>query len=149
VVIKFYIAEIERGAQNEAHRILKGRGVYFTDSHEWVSVESGVGTVGITQEAKKEFSDVVYLELPKVGQKIQAGERVVVLESTKAAVDIYSPVSGEVVAINEIVQAEPQLLSQDAAHSNGWLFKVLLSDLRELDSLMNRKDYEKRITFSI
>lgn len=101
----------------------------FTESHEWIEVENGVGTVGITELAQQELGEVVYIELPLVGKKVKAGEEVAVLESTKAAADIYSPVSGEIVEINPAPQKE------------GWLFKIRLSDTKELDLLLDKDAY--------
>ncbi|MDE3046630.1 MAG: glycine cleavage system protein GcvH [Verrucomicrobiota bacterium] len=119
----------------------------FTKSHEWIEVKGRVGTVGITHYAQKELGDIVYAQLPKVGQVLRAGQEVCVLESTKAAADIYTPVSGKVVAINEKVREEPALTNRDAEHT-GWLFQIELSSAKEVDSLLTRVDYDKMIANS-
>ncbi|HEX4840071.1 MAG TPA: glycine cleavage system protein GcvH [Rhabdochlamydiaceae bacterium] len=118
--------------------------MYFTDSHEWIRVEDGLGTVGVTEHAKNELGEIVYLELPEIGRQVKAGEEVVILESTKAAADIYAPVSGEIVAINDAVRATPDLLNQSPEES-GWLFKIRLSNPRELDALMTKAAYQQLV----
>jgi glycine cleavage system H protein len=112
----------------------------FTQSHEWIAVENGIGTVGITDHAQKELGEVVYVELPAVGKKVKAGEEVAVLESTKAAADIYSPVSGEIVEINQKLSAFIQRINA-SAESEGWLFKIKLSNPQESDTLLKREEY--------
>lgn len=118
--------------------------MYFTDSHEWIRVEDGLGTVGVTAHAKNELGEIVYLELPEIGRQVKAGEEVVILESTKAAADIYTPVSGEIVAVNETVRAAPDLLNQSPEES-GWLFKIRLSNPQELGFLMTRSAYQQLV----
>ncbi len=112
----------------------------YTESHEWISVDGPVGTVGITEHAKNELGDIVYIELPKVGNTVQAGDAVCVLESTKAAVDIYAPVSGEIVAVNDGIKRSPSSLQ--GSSKSGWLFEIKLSDLSEVESLLTASDYE-------
>ena len=119
--------------------------MYFTDSHEWVQVEGNSGKVGITAFAKKELGEIVYLQLPEVGRKVQAGEEVVILESTKAAADIYAPVSGEIVAVNEAAAQNPELLNR-SPEQEGWLFQIRLSDPSELDDLMDKAAYENLVS---
>ncbi len=112
----------------------------FTQSHEWIKVTSGIGTVGITDHAQRELGEVVYVELPSVGKKVQAGEEVAVLESTKAAADIYSPVSGEIVEINQkLVDFIHQINS--SAEAEGWLFKIKLADPKEAEALLDKEGY--------
>lgn len=118
--------------------------MFFTDSHEWIEVQGDLGKVGITSHAQKELGDIVYLELPSIGRKIHAGEEAVILESTKAAADIYAPVSGEIVAVNEEIKQSPQLLNE-SPEEKGWLFQVRLSNLDELDGLMNKTAYHQLI----
>ncbi len=110
----------------------------FTDSHEWVTAE---GLVGITAHAQKELGDIVFVQLPEIGTKLTAGKEAAVLESTKAAADIYSPVSGTVIEINEALQNTPSLLNTDPEKS-GWLFKVALEAPSELDRLLNKEQYD-------
>src|SRR5579863_3840695 len=112
----------------------------FTDSHEWIKVENGIGTVGITDRAQRELGEVVYLELPAVGKHVKAGQEVAVLESTKAAADIYAPVSGEIIAINQRLQDFIKEINTSAEH-NGWLFKIKLSHPEELDKLLTLEQY--------
>ncbi len=112
----------------------------FTDSHEWIKVENGIGTVGITHQAQKQLGEVVYVELPAVGKQVQAGQEVAVLESTKAAADIYSPVSGEIVEINQKLCDFIHHINS-SAEAEGWLFKIKLSNYSEIDKLLNRNQY--------
>src|SRR3989338_9761950 len=107
--------------------------MYYSESHEWVSVEGLVGTVGITEHAKNELGDIVYIELPKVGAIFKAGDPVCVLESTKAAVDIYAPVSGEILEVNDAIKKAPSDIQGSSESS--WLFKMKLSDKNEVESL--------------
>lgn len=112
----------------------------FTESHEWIRVENGIGTVGITDYAQRELGEVVYVELPAVGKHIEAGEEIAVLESTKAAADIYAPVSGEVVEINQKLCDFIHHINT-SAESEGWLFKVKLTCPAELESLLEKEQY--------
>jgi glycine cleavage system H protein len=116
----------------------------FTKSHEWLELDGGHGTVGITQYAQKELGEIVYAGLPKVGQSVQAGAQICVLESTKAAADVYSPVSGKITAVNEAVTQNPQLINQ-APESTAWLFRIELSDPKEAKDLLSKADYERLI----
>jgi glycine cleavage system H protein len=109
----------------------------FSQTHEWVQAEGAIATVGISDAAQKEIGEIVYVELPVVGRTLQAGEEAVVLESTKAAVDIYSPVSGKITAVNEQLRTNPEKINQ-AAESEGWLFKLHLHNPEEL-SLLTQK----------
>jgi glycine cleavage system H protein len=112
----------------------------FTDSHEWIRVEDGIGVVGITDHAQKELGEVVYVELPAVGKRVKAGQEVAVLESTKAAADIYSPVSGEIIEINQKLGDFIHHINV-SAETEGWLFKIKLSDHSEADKLLKREEY--------
>ena len=114
--------------------------IYFSEEHEWISVEGGVGTVGITEYAQEQLGDVVFVELPEIGANIDKGDDVAVVESVKAASEVYSPVSGEIVEINEELADAPGLVNQNA-EGDGWFYKIALSDDGELDDLMNREDY--------
>ncbi len=113
----------------------------YTQSHEWIAVDGSVGTVGITEYAQKELGDIVYIELPKVGSDLKAGQEACVLESTKAAVDVYSPVSGRVIAVNESLRGAPSSL-RGASLAMSWLFKIEISDPNELDRLFSASQYE-------
>ncbi|KAG6559041.1 Glycine cleavage system H protein [Candidatus Rhabdochlamydia oedothoracis] len=116
----------------------------FTESHEWIRMEDEVGTVGITHFAQKEMGEIVYVELPSIGKLVKAGQEIAVLESTKAAADIYSPVSGEVLEINEKLQELSQGVNQ-AAETDGWLFKVKITDKKELERLLSEEQYKEFI----
>ena len=112
----------------------------FTKDHEYVRVEGAVATVGISDYAQQQLGDVVFVELPKVGAKFDKGAAAAVVESVKAASDIYSPASGEVVAVNDPVQKETTLINEDA-QGRGWLFQLRLADPSEVDGLMDEAAY--------
>ena len=113
----------------------------FVDSHEWVKVIDGdVVAVGITHHAQELLGDLVYIELPAVGSTIALNETIGVVESVKAASDLYSPISGEVIEINEAVVADPTLANSDP-HGSGWLFKAKLDDVSQLDALLSAAEY--------
>ena len=112
----------------------------FTKDHEYVRVEGAVATVGISDYAQQQLGDVVFVELPKVGAKFDKGAAAAVVESVKAASDIFSPASGEVVAVNDPVQKETTLINEDA-QGRGWLFQLKLTDPSEVDGLMDEADY--------
>jgi glycine cleavage system H protein len=119
----------------------------FTESHEWIKLENGIGIVGITDHAQKELGKVVYVELPPVGKKIKAGQEIAVLESTKAAADIYSPVSGEIVEINQKLADFIHQINT-SAEKDGWLFKIKISNPDEMQKLLNREEYLELVRFS-
>lgn len=112
----------------------------YAESHEWVSLEGDIATVGITDYAQHALGDIVYVDMPEVGDKVSAGEEFGAVESVKAASDLYSPVSGEVVEINEALEDEPGLINQDAF--GNWIMKVKVSDASELDSLLDAEAYK-------
>ena len=116
----------------------------YAASHEWAKVEDGVATVGISDPAQDAMGDLVYVELPEVGQVVAAGDETGVVESVKAASDIYSPVSGEIVEINEALEDEPELVN-NVPYEGGWLFKVQLTDEGELDNLLTADQYQAQI----
>jgi glycine cleavage system H protein len=116
----------------------------YAESHEWIKVDAGVGTVGITDHAQHELSDVVFVELPKVGAKLNARQNVAVVESVKAASDIYSPVSGEVIEVNQKLEADPALLNKDP-YGEGWIFKIKLQSEAELGQLKDAQSYGQLI----
>ncbi|WP_116135841.1 glycine cleavage system protein GcvH [Trinickia diaoshuihuensis] len=116
----------------------------YTDEHEWIRTEAdGTVTVGITDHAQSTLGDIVFLELPEVGKEIKAGDAVGVVESVKAASDIYAPVSGEIVAVNEAAVDAPDEVNADAYAS--WLFKVKLADPASVDGLLDAAAYEKLV----
>jgi glycine cleavage system H protein len=114
-------------------------GLYYSESHEYVRVEGDFCFIGITDYAQNALGNVVYVDMPDVDDEVEAGEEFGAVESVKAASDLYSPVSGTVVEINEALEDEPELINQDAFEN--WIIKVELSDKSELDSLMNAADY--------
>lgn len=116
----------------------------YTDTHEWILVNNQEGTIGITPYAAKELGEIVYVELPKVGHAIKSKQEACVLESTKAAADIYSPVSGKVIEVNEALKQDSGLVNSSPL-DQGWLFKIQLENLKELDELMDEKSYEEMI----
>ncbi len=116
----------------------------YTKEHEWVRVESGTGTIGITDHAQHELGDIVYVDLPKIGATIDQGKTIGSVESVKAVSDIYSPVSGEVVEINEMLTQSPEKLNEDP-HGAAWLVKVRLTSPEEIKSLMSAADYQTYI----
>jgi len=113
----------------------------FTKDHEYVRVEGEEGVVGISDHAQTQLGDVVFAELPEMGRKVKRGESVAVVESVKAASDVYSPVSGEVVAVNDEVTASPAVINEDAM-GRGWLFRLKLADANELGALMDEAAYD-------
>ncbi len=115
---------------------------YFSEEHEWITVENGVGTVGITDYAQNALGDIVFVELPEVGNSYDKGDEIAVVESVKAASEIYAPVSGDVTAINDALEDEPALVNS-LAESDGWFYQVQLSDTDELDDLMNESGYKE------
>ncbi len=115
----------------------------FTESHEWIKIDNTTGTVGISKYAQKELGDIVYVELPKVGKKVKAGEEAAVLESTKAAADVYSPASGVILEVNSELAHSPDLVNK-LPESEGWLYKIELSDITELDRLIEENSYRKK-----
>ena len=117
----------------------------YTKQHEWIDVKDGVGTIGITDYAQHELGDVVFVELPKLGTKIQAGKSFGTVESVKAVSEIYAPVSGEVVEANAELEATPEKLNSDP-HKAAWLIRVKLADQAELAKLMDAKAYEAFIS---
>lgn len=118
--------------------------MYFTESHEWVKLDGHVATVGITSYAQNELGEIVAIELPKVGQEVKAKEEVCVLESTKAAADVYSPVSGKIIAINSALKNDPSTINGHS-ETTGWLFQIELKSPKELESLMSGKEYRALI----
>ena len=115
-------------------------GLYYSESHEFVRVEGDFGFIGITDYAQNALSNVVYVDMPEVDDEVEAGEEFGAVESVKAASDLYAPVSGTVVEVNEALEDQPELINQDAFEN--WIIKVELSDKTELDALMDAKAYE-------
>ncbi len=115
-------------------------GLYYSESHEFVRVDGNLGFVGITDYAQNALGTVVYVDMPDVDDEVEAGEEFGAVESTKAASDLISPVSGTVIEVNEALEDEPELINQDAFEN--WIIKVKLSDKSDLDNLMDAQSYE-------
>ena len=112
----------------------------YTSDHEWLQIEGDVATIGITDYAQSQLGDVVFVELPKLGRSLKKAEAAAVVESVKAASDVYAPITGEVVEINESLAADPALVNSDAG-GKAWFFKLKISDKSELDGLMDEAAY--------
>ena len=116
----------------------------YAETHEWVRVEGNSAVVGLTDHAQHELTDIVYVEVPEIGGRVEAGQECAVVESVKAASDIYAPVSGDIVAVNEELSSAPELVNQDP-FGKGWLFKIQMSDPGELGDLLSPGDYGHHI----
>jgi glycine cleavage system H protein len=111
----------------------------YTKTHEWIDTETG--KVGVSNYAQEQLGDIVYVELPAVGKEVKKGERIASLESVKAAGDVYAPVSGKIVAVNEKVNATPELINQDP-EGEGWIVQIEISNPAELDELLTENEYK-------
>jgi len=116
----------------------------YTKEHEWIRVDESIGTIGITEHAQKELGDIVFVELPKVGDHVAAHKSFGTVESVKAVSEMYSPATGEVTAVNAKAQANPEMLNADP-HGEAWLIRVQLSDRSEIENLLTAEDYEAYI----
>ena len=114
----------------------------YAASHEWVRIEGGVAVIGITDFAQDQLSDVTYVELPEVDAQYSAGEEVAVVESVKAASDIYAPLTGVVIEVNESLEDQPELVNQDP-YGSGWLFKMEPENLAEMEKMMTAEQYKE------
>jgi glycine cleavage system H protein len=117
---------------------------YFTEDHEWLRVEGGIATVGITDYAQEQLGDLVFVELPELGKKLAKGDTAVVVESVKAASDVYAPVDGEITEANTSLTSDPSLVNS-AATSDGWLWKMRLADESQLEGLLDETAYKAHI----
>jgi glycine cleavage system H protein len=118
--------------------------IYYSEDHEWVNVEGNSGTVGITDYAQNALGDIVFVEVPEIGDDFAKGDEVAVVESVKAASEIYSPVSGEITAVNEELEDNAALVNT-SPNGDGWFFKISISDSSELESLLDEAGYENFI----
>jgi glycine cleavage system H protein len=116
----------------------------YAETHEWIRVEGDTGTVGITDHAQNELTAIVYVDPPKIGASVSAGQPAAVVESVKAASDIYSPADGEVIEVNEALSSEPALVNT-SPYENGWLYKIRLANPSQLDALKTPEDYRAQI----
>ncbi|MEJ6505189.1 MAG: glycine cleavage system protein GcvH [Emcibacteraceae bacterium] len=115
--------------------------IYYSEDHEWINVEGSIGTVGITEYAQNALGDIVFVEVPEVGDEFAKGDEVSVVESVKAASEIYSPVTGEITAVNEDLEENAALVNS-SPDGDGWFFKVTVSNKDELEELMDAGDYK-------
>ena len=120
--------------------------IKYTKQHEWVAINDGdeKAAVGITDYAQKQLGDIVYVELPGIGAKVNKGDEPAVVESVKAAAEVYSPISGEILEVNENLADSPELINNEA-EANGWFFKLAPSEESELEELMDKEGYDKYI----
>jgi glycine cleavage system H protein len=116
--------------------------LFYAKTHEWVSLDEGVATVGITDYAQSQLSDLTFVELPEVGTAFAAGDEAAVVESVKAAADVYAPVAGEVIEVNTELEDSPDLINRDA-FGNGWIFKLKVVDESDVDNMMDADSYEE------
>jgi glycine cleavage system H protein len=116
----------------------------FTSDHEWLRIEGDIAVVGITDHAQEQLGDLVFVELPASGQKFEKGAPVAVVESVKAASEVYAPITGQVVETNQSIVDEPTLVNSDPL-GNGWFFKLQIADPSEIESLMDEKTYEAQL----
>jgi len=117
---------------------------YYTQDHEWIRVEDGEGTVGITDYAQQQLGDVVFVELPEAGQSLSKGDEAAVVESVKAASEVYSPVTGEVIAVNDVLGEDPSKVNESPT-DKGWFFRIKLSDPGELEAMMDEETYKAHV----
>ena len=115
--------------------------IRYTKDHEYIRIEGDTGVVGITSYAQEQLGDVVFVELPSVGKKVDQGAEAAVVESVKAASEIYAPVAGEIVAVNDALESTPGTVNEDPTGA-GWFMKIKISDASQLDGLMNEADYK-------
>ena len=114
----------------------------YTKDHEWVSIDNGIATVGISNHAQESLGDIVFIELPSVGKSVNAKEEICVVESVKAASDIYAPIDGEIMEVNSSLEGDAAIINQDAENA-GWIFKMKVSNPSQYDELMTEDDYKK------
>ena len=116
--------------------------LFYAKTHEWVSLDDGTATVGITDFAQSQLSDLTFVELPEVGTEFRAGDEAAVVESVKAAADVYAPIAGEVVEVNSELEDRPELINKDA-FGTGWLFRLKVADESDVDNLLDPESYEE------
>ncbi len=119
--------------------------IKYTKDHEWIKVEGDIATIGITQHAADALGELVYVELPTVGQKYNKGDAAIVVESSKSASDVYTPVAGEVIAINDSLVSTPENVNNNT-YESGWLVKIKISNPADFDDAMNEADYQKYLS---
>ncbi len=117
-------------------------GLLYTKDHEWASIDADIATIGITDYAQQMLGELVFVELPDIGKQCAGHDELAVVESTKAANDIYSPVAGKVIEVNDELESQPELINQDC-YSAGWICKLQITDIKSVESLMDSKQYEE------
>ena len=117
-------------------------GLYYTEEHEWVKIEGDIATVGIADHAQEALGEITYVELPETGKEVTVKGELAVVESTKAASDVYSPLSGTVTDVNDALEAEPELINQDC-YGQGWIVKIQVTDTGQVEQLMDADAYKK------
>ena len=118
--------------------------IYFTKDHEWIKVEDNIGVVGITEYASEQLGDIVFVELPEEGITAEIGKDIAVVESVKAASEVYSPVSGTIIKLNEDLNSTPEIVNEDPV-GKGWFYEIKISNNDELSGLMSEEEYQKHI----
>jgi glycine cleavage system H protein len=116
----------------------------FTKDHEWVRIDSDIATIGITDHAQQQLGDLVFVELPQIGQSVEQGSTAAVVESVKAASDVYAPLSGQITEVNQAIVDEPALVNQDPM-GKGWFYKVKISSVSQVDTLLTEESYRSLI----
>ena len=116
--------------------------ISYTEEHQWISITDNLGTVGISDYAQVQLGDIVFVELPEVGINVFKGQEVAVVESVKIASGVYSPVDGEIVEVNKILEADPSIVNSDA-EGNGWIYKIRISDYSNVEGLMSELKYKE------
>ena len=116
----------------------------YTDDHEWIKIDSDLAIVGITDFAQSELGDIIFVEFPNIGESVNQKDTIGTLEAVKTVADIYSPLSGEIIEINEQLESNPELINEDP-YNNGWILKIKINDDNEINSLLSGDDYRKLI----
>ena len=114
----------------------------YTEDHEWVSMDNDIATIGISNHAQESLGDIVFIELPSIGKTVKAKDEICVIESVKAASDIYAPIDGEIIEVNNNLEGDAAIINQDPENT-GWIFKLKISDPNQFNDLMNEDDYKK------
>lgn len=117
-------------------------GLFYTKQHEWAKIKDSFATIGITDYAQKMLGEIVFVELPTVGKEVQSDNEIAIVESTKAASDLFSPVTGKVAEVNSVLESDPGLINQDC-YNAGWICKIEITDETSVESLLNEEEYDK------
>ena len=118
--------------------------IKYTDDHEWIKIDSNLAVIGITDFAQSELGDIIFVEFPNIGESVNQKDTIGTLEAVKTVADIYSPLSGEIIEINEQLESNPELINEDP-YNNGWILKIKINDDNEINSLLSGDDYRKLI----